>query len=101
MAEERVRFRFLKSVPIDEVEGTLRLACLAAEALHGTDRVQLEAKYAVERAGRTVTIHMVNEVGRDLALIFSGYARREFGQEAFEVRRPTQAKSNTVQEQVA
>jgi len=82
MAEERVMFRFSKRVAIDEIEGTLRLACLAVESLHGTERVQLEARYAIARAHRTVTITVMNDVGKTLALVFSGYARREYGEQA-------------------
>ncbi len=87
MDEQWVRSRFMKRVPIDEVAGTLRLACLAAESLHGADRVRLEARYDIDRGARTVAIDMSSEAGKTLAVVFSGYARREFGEGSFEMSR--------------
>lgn len=79
MREQYVRFLFGKTAPMDEVEKTLRLACLAAESLHGPQRVRLEAKYRIHRSKRTCSIDSSSEVGLTLALIFGGYARCEFG----------------------
>ncbi len=80
-------FEFNASVPIDEVAGTFDLALLAAESLHGTDRVSLEAIYRVDRANRTIEIDRCSDVGGTLALIFLGYARREFGDAAVRMKR--------------
>lgn len=82
MADPWVRFTFTKRVPFTEVAGTLRLACLAAEALHGAERVRLEARYDLDAGARTVAIRVDSEVGKTLAVVFSGYARREFGEDA-------------------
>lgn len=87
MAHETVRFSFDASVPMPEVEATLRLAQLAVESLHGEDRVRLEAKAAVDHAARTCVIDRTAEVGRTLALVFGGYVRREFGDGAVTVTR--------------
>lgn len=87
MSDAMVRFTFNGSIPAEEIEGTLRLACLAAESLHGADRVHLEARHTVDHATRTVIIDMTEEVGRTLALIFGGYARREFGDDAVKMTR--------------
>jgi hypothetical protein len=74
---------------MDEVEGTLELARLAAESLHGTEQVELDAAWVVDRRGRTVAVDTGTAAGRSLALIFLGYARREFGNSALQVFRST------------
>lgn len=82
MNQLTVRFAFDTSVPMTEVEATLRLALLAVESLHGEDRVRLDAKVTVDRATRVCVIDVASEVGRALALVFGGYIRREFGDAA-------------------
>lgn len=79
MIKRYIRYDFDSDVPMREVEGTLRLAQLATESLVGVDRMQLEAKFNHDAASHTVTIDTTGKVGRTLALIFGGYARREFG----------------------
>jgi hypothetical protein len=64
-----------------EVEGTLRLAQLAAESLVGAERLRLEAAVSASEDGRVIVIDQSGKAGRMLALIFAGYARREFGNE--------------------
>jgi len=87
MPEILVRFIFDKTTPMDEVEGTLHLARLAVESLHGEDRVRLDAKFAIDRAAHTCMIDAACEVGRALAMIFAGYVRREFGEGAVRMER--------------
>jgi hypothetical protein len=82
MNQSNVRFAFDASVPMTEVEATLRLALLAVESLHGEDRVRLDARVTLDRATRTCIINAASEVGRTLALVFGGYIRREFGDAA-------------------
>lgn len=82
-----VTFVFKDSVPMPEVEATLRLAILAVESLHGEDRVRLDAKFNIDRAAHTCVIEAACEVGRALALIFARYVRREFGEEAVRMQR--------------
>jgi hypothetical protein len=86
---------------MDEVEGTLHLARLAAESLHGEDRVRLDAKFAIDRAAHTCVIDTTCEVGRTLALIFAGYARREFGDDAVRMERAGRPVKGKVGEAVA
>jgi len=87
MPEILVRFIFDKTASMEEVEGTLHLARLAVESLHGEDRVRMDAKFAIDRAAHTCMIDAACEVGRALALIFAGYVRREFGEEAVRMER--------------
>jgi len=74
-----IRFTFDDSASMEEVAGTLHLARIAAESLHGEDRVRLETAFVIDRPGRACIIDAACEAGRTLALIFGGYARREFG----------------------
>jgi hypothetical protein len=80
---------FDRAVSMDEVEGTLELARLAAESLHGTEQVELDVAWFVDRRSRAVTVDTATAAGRTLALIFLGYARREFGNSALRVFRTT------------
>jgi hypothetical protein len=70
-----------------EVAATFALAVLAAESLHGSDQVALDAIYKVDRDARTIEVDRSTRVGCTLALVFLGYARREFGDAAFKMRR--------------
>jgi hypothetical protein len=80
------RFVFDRPISMNAVHGTLRLAQLAAESLHGQDRVALEAARKFDREQRCVVIDVSTDVGRTLAAVFLGYARREFGPDAIEVQ---------------
>lgn len=101
MANTAVRFTFADSAPMDEVAGTLQLARIATESLHGEDRMRLEAAFTINRVTRACIIDAACEVGRTLALIFGGYARREFGRDAVSMdrigpaRRAGRAKART------
>jgi hypothetical protein len=86
-----LRYAFVPSVRMQDVEETLLLAMLAVESLHGEDRVRLETQFSVDQANSTVIIDATSDLGRTLALLFGGYARREFGAGAFlmqHVKRP-------------
>ena len=80
-------FEFDHAVPIDEVAGTFELALMGVESLYGSDRVALDAVYRVDRANRTIEIDRATEVGKTLALVFLGYARREFGEQVVKMKR--------------
>src|SRR4051794_8826214 len=82
MNTPRTTFLFNRDVPMAQVAGTLLLARLATESLHGFDRVALDAAYTLDRKARKVSIDAYSEVGHTLTLIFQGYARREFGADA-------------------
>ena len=84
----QVTFCFDPAVPLDEVDGTLRLSLMATESLHGYDRLRLEPATSIDREHRTCVIHTTTAVGRSLAAIFLGYARREFGEDAVRMLHP-------------
>jgi len=81
------RFEFDRSVPLEEVAGTLRLSVLAAEALHGEAVVALDAPHHLDARRRTCTVGGDTPAGRDLAKLFGNFVRREFGVEAVLVER--------------
>lgn len=87
MPETSLRFVIDQAIPMDEVEGTLHLARLAVESLHGEERVRLDAKFVVDHPAHACIIDTACEVGRALALIFAGYVRREFGEGAVRMER--------------
>jgi hypothetical protein len=89
MSNTQVRFAFDDSVVPKEAEGTLRLAVMAVESLFGSGRVALECRYRLDRRRRIALIDTTGEVGRTLALIFRGYVRREFGDDAVQMTRVT------------
>jgi hypothetical protein len=86
-ASPSCRFEFTPDVPSHEVEGTFRLALLATETLFGTDRVAIDAVYRIDLDTRAIDVDRSNNVGGTLALVFLGYLRREFGPEAFRMKR--------------
>ena len=80
-------FTFEPSIPMEEAAATFQLALLAAESLHGADRVTLDAVFRIDHDTRSIEVDRSTSVGCTLALVFLGYARCEFGQDAFRMRR--------------
>ena len=87
MSAEIYRYQFATGVPARDIEETLHLAVLAAECLHGEARVRLDASYCMDADKRACVIDGGTEVGRDTCRIFTGFAMKEFGQDAFKVER--------------
>lgn len=93
-----VKFTFDRTVPMPDVEATLRLAILACESLHGEDRVRLETRIRTASTKRAVEIDSASDAGRTLALVFGGYVRREFGDDAVRVERLNLMQSELIGE---
>jgi hypothetical protein len=87
MSNEVYKYVFDPSVDIADVEASLLLALLAAEALHGEAQVRLDAAHFLEPAKRACVIDAGTPVGRDFNRLFIGFVRREFGADAFHVER--------------
>ena len=87
MNSEIYRFQFTSEHAVQEIEETLHLAVLAAECLHGQSRVRLDTSYYMDSAKHTCVIDASTDVGRDIVRVFTGFAIREFGEDAFQVRR--------------
>ena len=87
MSKEVYSYRFNRDCPAREVEETLHLAVIAVESLHGQSRVRLDASYCMDSEQCGCVIDASTEVGRHIVRIFTGFAIREFGEEAFKVSR--------------
>jgi hypothetical protein len=81
------RYRFPTPLPLEEIEASLVLALLAAECLHGEAQVRLDAAHFLDRDRRSCVIDADTAVGRDVNRLFTGFVRREFGEDAFSVDR--------------
>ena len=87
MNRELYRYNFDSEVPIRDVEESLLLAVLATECLHGRSLVRLDASFCLDSKKRSCVVDAATEVGCAIARIFTGFLSREFGEEAFKVKR--------------
>ena len=101
MTKDIVRYTFSPSVSMREAEETLLLSLLATESLHGESQTQLDARHAFDAEQRACVIDAGSEVGRDLNRLFIGFLRREFGEDAFRVRRVAGGEIDQVAEAAA
>ena len=85
MERKVYRFTFDDEVPLQDVEESLILSALAAEGLHGQAKVRLFASFCLCEKKRVCVIDVGTEVGLHVALIFTGFLIREFGEDAFKV----------------
>ncbi len=90
-------YTFERLVPAKEIRGTLLLAVLAAEGLHGQSRVRLDAAYRFDAERHACLIDAGSDVGRDICRIFTGFAIREYGESAFKVGRSSIGKAEELQ----
>ena len=87
MHKEIYRYVFTPDVPMEDIESSLLLAILATESLHGESQVRLDASHYLDPAARACVIDAGTAVGRDFSRLFTGFVRREFGEDAFQVER--------------
>ena len=55
--------------------------------MHGVSRVRLDASYWFDAPSRRCIVDASRAVGRTLNRLFTGLAAKEFGEDAFEVKR--------------
>jgi hypothetical protein len=91
---EIYRYQFNKGVPMVEVEESLHLAILAAECLHGEAHVRLDAGYSISAEKRALVVDAGTQVGHDICRVFTGFAIKEFGEDAFQVERILRNREN-------
>ena len=72
---------------MDAVKDSLLLAVMAVEGLKGRARIQLEARFRLDRVERSCVIDANTIVGNSIARIFTRFLAKEFGEQAFEVER--------------
>jgi len=87
MTAKAFRFEFEPSIQLTEAELSLHLALYAVEGLYGEARVRLDASYHLDEAGRGITVDCGTEVGAAVVQVFTRLLSREFGEDAFRVRR--------------
>ena len=87
MGTEIYKYRMTSSVDMKEVEETLLLAVIAAEGLHGRSKINLDASFCLHEEARVCEVDASNDVGRDIARIFTGLLTTEMGESAFKVER--------------
>lgn len=87
MNRDIYKYEFSVDIPLREVEQSLALSVLTTESLHGRSRVRLDASFCLDRERRACIVDAGTEVGRDIARIFTGFLTREFGEDAFKVKR--------------
>lgn len=81
------RYAFDSTVPFASVKSSLAFALMAVESLVGEPEVVLGVEHALDETNRTVAIGGDTRVGTLLNKLFCGFVIREFGAEAFEVKR--------------
>lgn len=92
------RFEFDPKVSLLEAEQSLHLAIFAAEGLFGEARVRMEVSYHVDEPHRAIVADGATEVGGAVVRMFTGLLIREFGEEAFKVRRREAVSSSPTTE---
>ncbi len=99
MISEAYRYKFGSIMYLPNAEGTLHVALIAAEGLFGEARVRMDAGYAVDEVLRVFVVDASTEVGQAVTGMFTSLLLREFGPEAFHVRRVEGRPGCTCQEE--
>lgn len=86
MTKHIYRYRFARTVPARDIEETLMLALMAVESLHGRARLRMDGRYRFDKERHLCEIDASTKVGVDLAEIFTGYATREYGDDAVAIK---------------
>src|SRR2546425_8251462 len=81
------RYVFHQSVAMGQVSNALFLSALAAEAIHGRARVQLDGDFRTDPVARSAIIDATTETGQTIARVFTEFISRELGEQAFTVTR--------------
>ena len=87
MITKGYRYKFAEGVRLRDAEDTL---LLAAEGIYGQSRVRMDAAYVVDALPRAIVVDGATQVGRDVSGVFTSFLMKEFGPDAFRVRRLNQ-----------
>ena len=88
------RYEFDAKVPVEDVQSSLVLALIGTESLHGETASQLGVSHLFDADRRTCIVDVDNPVGSDFNSLFAGFLRREFGPDAFQVRRVSESPAD-------
>jgi hypothetical protein len=89
MSRDVYRYTFDAKTSLTEVRDSLFLAVFSAEGVHGRTQVRLDAAFCLDEKKRACVIDAATPVGKTIAQIFTGLLTRQFGEEAFTVKRST------------
>lgn len=81
------RFTLDKDIALTDAEATLHLATIAAEGLFGNAIVRMDVSFTADQDGRSLTVDGTTPVGAAVVRMFTSLMLREFGEDAFTVRR--------------
>ena len=84
------KYQFREGLDLRDVEDTMLLTFLAAEGLFGEARVRMDGAHEADRENRALTVDAATAVGQFINMVFTVYAIREFGRDAFTVHRLAQ-----------
>jgi hypothetical protein len=87
MHAEAHRYRFKEHIDPLGVEVALHLAIMAAEGLYGEAQVRMDAGYAIDESIRAIVVDASTPVGQDVCAMFTHFLLRQYGWDAFTVRR--------------
>lgn len=85
MNAPRYCFKFTNAVDMRDVEETLLMSVIAAEAVHGRARVHLDARFNVDATNRSCVVGADSVVGQDIAKVFTEFLLLDVGESAFEI----------------
>ena len=98
MAEGHYQFEFNKTADMAAVENALLMAVIAAEGIHGRSRVNLEANFNTNQAVRTCLVNADNQVGEDIAKVFTEFLNLDIGEDTYRITRNKASGSEFVGE---
>jgi hypothetical protein len=96
MQSEVYRYTFANDVDMAEVESSMVLAVMGAEAIHGATEVRLKASHLIDAERRACVVDATTSVGKTLNSLFLGFIAREFGDDSFTVRRADKSAEPSV-----
>ena len=80
-------YQIKDGILLDAVKDSLLISIMAVESLFGRSRINLEARFRLEKMNRVCIIDVGTLIGETIARVFTGLLIREFGEQAFKVER--------------
>jgi len=93
MTRTSYRFTFDRQVSLADVDATMKLSLIAAEGIHGEARLRVAIGYAIEPIHRALRLEGEAPAIDTVVQIFTAFATREFGSDAFSIVRVSVAPS--------
>ena len=80
-------YQIKDGILLDAVKDSLLISIMAVESLFGRSRINLEARFRLEKMNRVCIIDVGTLIGETIARVFTGLLIREFSEQAFKVDR--------------